>query len=1654
VAYGTAPHRIAPGVWATRDGRRLTPAGSAYWEHHYHQGRVSEDGHITRPQTVDGRPSLVMKPVPAKAIPLRQPSRLDYALAQAANSGQTDPNRADVKAATARVKLYNRNRGTTLGLKDVKQAAKAYAEYASPLALPYQVAKHSYQGISDIYLAQDQAAAVKSLQTDKRLTPTQKASALRQWQVQQAGLTAPHGLNKWLDRLAGGAIEMGVETPSSLAYAAQHPIPAAKAMAGSIYETGRHPVRQFKEEPAVFFANLLGGKAAIGGLAGRTEAAVAAARGGRPTSLGEAVRAIPIADRRAYAVLTNPERHLQNLDEMTLDRIQNPSGPLSDLLAQDPEASTIRSNIMRRARFGNLRPSPTSVSQAIRQPVREAVSGRVGKTVQEAIRTPKPKRRTLTFSGPGGSMTVHPLGSRDYFTNLIQRGLDARTQRQLDKAANLKLPGAQAIAEQLQIPAELMGPEVQQGLHAINRVHSAEPLERRVTMISEPRMGRGRFGVHYSVPNLRGGWEPYLIQTNPVRGEGWVPGDVTATTVHEAGHALQHMVKGEDNQVLAAIARTDAFRNLHANMPTGSYKRYITDLRELWARAYAQYIGTRSGNKDILDSLQRRDAFEVNRGGHPIHWTEEDFAPVAEAFDQAFGRLGWRDRGGSSPTDRAIEPGGRLGELRRQQLSPETKIGREARAARRVRDALEIAQVAQLERFGKTQPARLAQFVTRGRWDQGAIIRRRRNERLTAAENKAVDIKASGVTPEEHIAYHERGLADVAALRASTEPRPQDYFSLFHKVALERRLRKREQAHSVQIAATRAAQRELENPRPQLTQALRESRQVSRGREQILGMSPRAAAHRIGARAEEIGEVAAGRQSPLLRLQQREKLLQQVQEKADRAQTPQEHARWNIQADAIQQEIDAIHESFVSTGGRLSRGDGAFYVPSKSLRDLRKVPVGGGRAISDYGISPPRKLPELSHPYTGALERTGNARFDVPGLVGTAYRRAQRYAAVKRGFDQLLGVSHATKEAAGPYAIPIRTKYAVPEDLRRVILKADAGDLTKADLKNMNSVDLQAWMKELFPDERKITADQLRNVRWIDGRVASGMASEFDFGGKLGRAVESINAPFRASVLYTKPAYALNLLQNLGTNAIRQGVFTPDNIVKALRLGKTMGTEDQARILSLVGEGLSRSLEAESGIGHTVIQGAGEWWNKVVDRYPRAAAWIHEARAMGYNTGPKMHQLLNDTRLSDDLTEITRRANKEAVEYGQMTPLERNVLKRAIFFYGWLRGSTLYTLRFPKEHPVTTAAIANTVAYGAPKVHEQTGPVPRYLEGIVRIGKNRAIDPQNINTALTPIEAAQGMAGLFQPSGWASAGELAQQFSPAASALLTLGSGKTSLGYDIPAGQSRVEGMLREMGRSLPEAVLFNRLTQDAQADKSPEERGVYPGGAENAFGRFSLGGMYPGKVNWPGIQARGIKEQRAMMSPGQRAVSGHGDFRKAMFEAAQQSGLLKGTATSQPKELKDAITLRTKRYANYANKGIKERDSDYQREAFKADTDWLYKNGKITKAQHDAGIRQAESASSDQLEGWRRTLGDQFFGGDTISTARSQIGIGLAQRAFESVTRQLFESKKMNRQEALAAINWMHGAQTRKEVVAAIGAMTQKYGLDPVDVPDAPSAP
>jgi hypothetical protein len=67
------------------------------------------------------------------------------------------------------------------------------------------------------------------------------------------------------------------------------------------------------------------------------------------------------------------------------------------------------------------------------------------------------------------------------------------------------------------------------------------------------------------------------------------------------------------------------------------FVRYLSKDNETWARAYAQYVATRSSNPVLKAELVKAQ----EKIGYPQQWSDEDFTPVADAIDNLFKTMGW-----------------------------------------------------------------------------------------------------------------------------------------------------------------------------------------------------------------------------------------------------------------------------------------------------------------------------------------------------------------------------------------------------------------------------------------------------------------------------------------------------------------------------------------------------------------------------------------------------------------------------------------------------------------------------------------------------------------------------------------------------------------------------------------------------------------------------------------------------------------------------------------------------------------------------------------------------------------------------------------------------------------------------------------------------
>lgn len=173
-------------------------------------------------------------------------------------------------------------------------------------------------------------------------------------------------------------------------------------------------------------------------------------------------------------------------------------------------------------------------------------------------------------------------------------------------------------------------------LDAIEAVHGDGPL--KVSMVKQ---GGGS-----------NGW--YRPGTSEIKWgkEGW-----GLDLVHEIGHKidfealpgqglLSRQVWPEVEAFRQAVRNSTAWRILRSPAAlkgiSNSYRLYMQEPREVWARAYAQFIAEESGNPRLLADI----ALRLKGGtGYPSasQWETGDFAPIREAMKSIFERLQWYD---------------------------------------------------------------------------------------------------------------------------------------------------------------------------------------------------------------------------------------------------------------------------------------------------------------------------------------------------------------------------------------------------------------------------------------------------------------------------------------------------------------------------------------------------------------------------------------------------------------------------------------------------------------------------------------------------------------------------------------------------------------------------------------------------------------------------------------------------------------------------------------------------------------------------------------------------------------------------------------------------------------------------------------------------
>jgi hypothetical protein len=162
---------------------------------------------------------------------------------------------------------------------------------------------------------------------------------------------------------------------------------------------------------------------------------------------------------------------------------------------------------------------------------------------------------------------------------------------------------------------------------------------------------------------------------------------------------------------------------------------------------------------------------------------------------------------------------------------------------------------------------------------------------------------------------------------------------------------------------------------------------------------------------------------------------------------------------------------------------------------------------------------------------------------------------------------------------------------------------------------------------------------------------------------------------------------------------------------------------------------------------------------------------------------------------VARQAQREAIDYSEMGPMERATLQKLFTAWGWTRGATTFAGRFPFQHPwqaSTAAALGENEAKKIDNYYMQHGGAPpAWLAGSMPIGKGNnpwLLAGSDINPMETAGQLVQAMGGLTQGQTQSLAGLEA----PGPAALLEYGTGVTKYGQQL-RGQQRWEQPIQDL---------------------------------------------------------------------------------------------------------------------------------------------------------------------------------------------------------------------------------------------------------------------
>lgn len=619
-------------------------------------------------------------------------------------------------------------------------------------------------------------------------------------------------------------------------------------------------------------------------------------------------------------------------------------------------------------------------------------------------------------------------------------------------------------------------------------------------------------------------------------------------------------------------------------------------------------------------------------------------------------------------------------------------------------------------------------------------------------------------------------------------------------------------------------------------------------------------------------------------------------------------AALSVAKDDLQARVKAVDtrrarlrkEFDVAKKSTIAAPEGSFYFHAAPYDKQRTFGTGFNPRPSELGLNAKpqvgRYSPELMHRFRGQAAMHGYLPTNITEHSLQTFGRRVALHDVHDTLDMVKKMGSPVRQSWQDKAIRL-DKAGMAEMKRMLKAFEQHKDLTPGEEQELMAGELERLKQHIQGEDmtqanREVTPgtnthDQ--GIVWYNERLLKDMG-ELDPHGKAGRIVDSITNPLRFATLYARLGYIWNLAGNAGMLA-PEGVRGMYEAFKAPGQKFELSPENSAWIDSTADVGKALGQTMTTGKFAKSTRAVAGWWNTVTDLAFRRAAFRLAARRLGYKTDADLTRLRTDPKLQADRNEITQRARGIMGDYSDLNPAERNVVRRAIYFYPWTKVAYKWTGHLVGEHPIETAVLAQLSREEGQHVKDVLGRLPEWarLSGIIPIGHaNKAgnlltTNLGGINTPLSTIQtgAAVGntvkaLLNLPRNPGATGLGDIA---TPPLAMLL---------GAGAPPEPGRPGGLPGQI-EQLPFAAALRRAGVFGKPSKTYPARGVKP--ALAGLG----GGPVPKLTSKTALNKAGEKEYVASLSP-----TDHVDYKYKTFYSQVEKATL-ATAAHTGKTHADA---------------------------------------------------------------------------------------------------------------------------------------------------------